>query len=190
MESHRKTCKRFNDAGHAHSLTFSCFKRQPFLSRDRSREWFVKAMQTALEKHRYHLWAYVIMPEHVHLLVWPTKHQYNISSFPQSVKTSVSRTAVTFVKKKRPSFLPNMLDRQPNGDEHYRFWQRGGGYDRNITEPTTLWHEIDYIHANPVRRDLCQRPEDWHWSSAADYGNLRTGLLRIDFESLPRTPKG
>jgi len=106
------------------------------------------------------------------------------------VKISVSRTAVTFVKKKRPPFLPNMLDRQPNGDEHDRFGQRGGGHDRNITEPTTLWHEIDYIHANPVRRDLCRRPEDWRWSSAADYGNLRTGRFRIDFESLPRTPIG
>jgi len=31
----------------------------------------------------------------------------------------------------------------------------------------TLWHEIDYSHANPVRRGLCRGPEDWHWSIAA-----------------------
>ena len=130
------------------------------------------------------------MPEHVHLLVWPTEHPYKISSFLQSVKTSVARTAVAYVKKKAPSFLPRLLDRQPNGDEHYRFWQRGGGYDRNITEPTTLWHEIDYLHANPVRRGLCQCPEDWQWSSAAGYRGLRTGPLKMNSDSMPRTPQG
>ncbi len=83
-----------------------------------------------------------------------------------------------------------MLDRQPNGDEHYLFWQRGGGYDRNVTEPRTVWLEIDYLHANPVRRNLCERPEEWSWSSAADYTGQKSGLLTIDFESLPRTPEG
>ena len=41
---------------------------------------------------------------------------------------------------------------QPNGEVHYRFWQRGGGYDRNITDPATLRVMIEYIHNNPVRR--------------------------------------
>ena len=190
MATLHKTCKRYNDAGHAHSLTFSCFKRQPFLSRDRSRRWALDAIRKALRKHRYHLWAYVIMPEHLHLLVWPTEPEYNVSSFLQSMKTSVARTAVAFVKNNAPSYLPKMLDRQPNGKEHYRFWQRGGGYDRNITEPRTTWLEIDYLHANPVRRDLCKRPEDWYWSSAADYADVRTGPLEIDFSSLPRTAEG
>ncbi|MAG92817.1 MAG: hypothetical protein CMJ48_03610 [Planctomycetaceae bacterium] len=190
MPPHRKTCTRFNDAGHAHSLTFSCFKCQVFLSRDRSRQWFVESIERALCKHRYHLWAYVVMPEHVHLLVRPTEDRYDISLFLQSMKTSVTRKAVGFAKREAPSFLTRMLDRQPNGEEHYRFSQRGGGYDRNITEPKTLWHEIDYIHANPVRRGLCERPEDWKWSSAADHADIRSGPLRIDFDSLPRTADG
>src|SRR4051812_32007928 len=40
----RKRCKRFNLPGHAHYLTFSCFQRQPFLSRDRSRQWLIEAV--------------------------------------------------------------------------------------------------------------------------------------------------
>jgi putative transposase len=83
-----------------------------------------------------------------------------------------------------------MEDRQPNGDVHYRFWQRGGGYDRNSTEPNTIWHQIDYIHANPVRRGLCQQSTDWHWSSAAFYAGLRHEPLSMDRESLPRTLEG
>jgi hypothetical protein len=48
------------------------------------------------------------------------------------------------------------------------FWQRGGGYDRNLTEPRTIWAEIASIHANPVRRGLCESATDWPWSSARE----------------------
>ena len=47
---------------------------------------------------------------------------------------------------------------------------------------------IDTIHLNPVRRNLCTRPEDWVCSSAADYPGIRTGPVTIDFETLPEDP--
>jgi len=78
-----------------------------------------------------------------------------------------------------------MEDRQPSGETHYRFWQRGGGYDRNVVEADTLYRLIQYVHANPVRRGLCQRPEDWLWSSAVDFAGVRVGPLRLDRDSLP-----
>jgi putative transposase len=183
--SHRKSCRRFYDPGHAHCLTVSCFRRQPFLSRDRSRGWLADAIDRAREKHRFHIWAYVVMPEHVHLLVWPTESAYDISEILNSVKRSVVLRALAFVRKESPAFLARMEDRQPSGQTHYRFWQRGGGYDRYVVEIATLYRLIDYIHANPVRRGLCERPEDWLWSSAADYAGLRGGPLRIDRETLP-----
>jgi putative transposase len=147
-------------------LTFSCFRRQPFLSKDRSRQWLADAIDRARRKHRFHLWAYVIMPEHVHLLVWPTEPVYDVSDFLTSVKRSVVLRALPFVRREAPAFLARMEDRQPSGLTHYRFWQRGGGYDRNVVEYATLYGLIDHIHANPVRRGLCERPEDWFWASA------------------------
>jgi hypothetical protein len=50
-----------------------------------------------------------------------------------------------------------------------RFWQSGGGYDRNITSPRTLLAAIDYIHLNPVRKGLVEQAADWQWSSARHY---------------------
>ncbi len=47
------------------------------------------------------------------------------------------------------------------------FWQSGGGYDRNITDSKTLSFMIEYIHLNPVRKNLVERSQDWKWSSAA-----------------------
>jgi putative transposase len=190
MDSHRKTCRRYDEPGHAHSLTFSCYCRRPFLSRDRGRRWLIEAIDRARQKHAFDLWAYVIMPEHVHLLIWPRESQYSISRILTSVKRPASIKALLHVRRSAPAFLSQMEDRQPGGRIHYRFWQRGGGYDRNLTEPKTVWAEIDYIHANPVRRGLCQTPTAWLWSSAAEYERPGTGPLRLDRSSLPRTPQG
>lgn len=183
---HRKTCRRINEPGHAHALTFSCFQRRPFLSKDRSRTWFVEAVERARSLRRFDLWAWVIMPEHVHLLICPTGPTYSISDVLSSIKQSVAKRAVIHVRQQAPGFLAQMEDRQPNGTVAYRFWQRGGGYDRNLVEPSTIVTQVEYLHANPVRRGLCERPLDWPWSSAREYESPGTGLLRIDRESLPR----
>ena len=182
----RKTCKRYCDPGHAHALIFSCFQRRPFLSKNRSRQWLIDAIDAARNKHRFHVWAYVIMPEHAHLLLRPVESVYDISDILSSIKQSVAKRLVLYVKRQAPTFLRWMQDRQPNGKIHYRFWQRGGGYDRNIVESKTAFQQIEYIHNNPVRRGICAKPEDWLWSSAADYLGLRNGPLRIDRQSLPQ----
>lgn len=182
---HRKRCKRYNIIGHAHALTFSCFKRQPFLSKDRTRQWFVEAIARAREKHGFHLWAYVIMPEHVHLLIYPPADEYSISAVLTTVKQSVAKRAVLFVRKNAPEFASRMADEQSNGRRVLRFWQRGGGYDRNLDSPKYIWETIDYIHANPVRRGLADSPCGWEWSSARSHDNAATGPLTLDLDSLP-----
>ena len=190
MPLHRKTCRRWNEAGHAHFLTFSCFRRQPFLSKDRSRTWMIEAIDLARKTHNLHLWSYVIMPEHVHLLFWPTTAKYSISAILTTLKQSVAKRAKRFVEKHAPEFLTRMEDRQPNGRIRYRFWQRGGGFDSNLTEPKAVWETVDYIHANPVRRELCIRPVDWTWSSAVEMESPGTGVLPLDLDSFPRTEVG
>src|SRR5262249_45162334 len=161
------------------------FRRQAFLTKDRSRQWLIEAIDRARDKEHFHVWAYVIMPEHAHLLLWPQAMVYDISKILNSLKQSVSKRALIHGRRHAPQLLPRMEDRQPNGDVHYRFWQRGGGYDRNVFEPVAVFEQIDYMHNNPVRRRLCEQPEDWLWSSAADHAGVRVGPLRIDRESLP-----
>jgi putative transposase len=187
--SKRKRCRRFNEPGHAHALTFSCFHQQPFLSRERACRWTLEAIDKARNDHGFHLWAYVLMPEHAHLLVMPTAQDYDISRFLLTLKTSVSWRAIVHVRRFAPRFLPRMTDLQPNGNSSLRFWQRGGGYDRNLWGPRTIWDMIDYIHANPVRRGLCERPEQWPWSSAEAYLEPGAGGLSIDRSSLPEDPR-
>ncbi len=97
----QKTCRRYNIIGDAHALTFSCYKRQPFLARDRARTWLVESLDTARKKHTFDLWAYVLMPEHVHLLIFPTTDDYSISAILTDIKLPVTRKALKYIRTHR-----------------------------------------------------------------------------------------
>ena len=183
---HRRRNKHYDTEGHAHYLTFSCFRRQPFLARDRTRWWFVDALADARTKRPFCLWAWVIMPEHVHILLRPHEG-VTIGRILQAIKQPVSRKAVAWVRQRSPRFLARMADEQPSGRTSHRFWQRGGGYDRNIWSPEELREKIAYIHANPVRRGLVTHPSEWPWSSWNPWNKGDEGLspLTVDRESFP-----
>jgi|SRR6516164_3132584 hypothetical protein len=70
-QPHPKTVRSFNIPDDAHELTFSCFRRLSLLSRDRTRSWLFNAFETTRQRGNLALWAYVIMPEHVHVIVYP-----------------------------------------------------------------------------------------------------------------------
>ena len=90
----------------------------------------------------------------------------------QAVKEPVARKAIAFLKATSPAWLSRLQVREGKRIRH-RFWQPPGGYNRNITTATaTLCALIGYIHANPVRRGLAVKPEDWHWSSARWFAGL------------------
>lgn len=166
---HHKECVRYNEPGHAHELTFSCYRRLPLLSRGRTRRWFVDALGAARIKERFDLWAYVVMPEHAHVLLRPREPKYDISRILWRIKQPVGEQAVAFLSWHAPKWLETLTVVKRDGSRERRFWQVGGGYDRNVIEATTLVKVIDYIHLNPVRRGLVDRPEDWEWSSARWY---------------------
>lgn len=168
---------------------FGSSRRRPFLTRDRSRMWVIRAILRAKEKHDFDVWAYVLMPEHVHLLIYPTRDRYDISGILRSIKLSVSTRAIRFVEETRPEFLSRMADVQQSGKVAHRFWQRGGGYDRNLRLPKYTLETIDYLHTNPVRRGLCAGDVDWKWSSARHYAGMGEALLPVDGHSLPEDPR-
>ena len=177
----RKTCHRWDTPWQAHELTFSCLRRQAFLSRQRTRQYMAAAIQRARRAKGFHVWGYVIMPEHVHLLLWPACETYATSSILQAIKQPVARRAIRWLKTANPCGLQHLA----TGDARkpYRFWQAGGGFDRNVRSGEAPANMLTYIHENPVRRGLVKQAEDWIWSSAADWADVRAGPVVIDKES-------
>jgi putative transposase len=184
MPVHRKTCRRNDDPGDAHYLTFSCFRRLPLLNYERTRMWLLDAIQLGREQRQFDLWAYVVMPEHVHLVLLPLG-EAKIAAILSTLKQSTSKRALHWLRHHAPEYLPNLQDRQPNGEQHYRFWQRGGGYDRNLRSVRDIYEKIAYVHDNPVRRGLVEQAVGWRWSSAAAWATGVDEPLPIDRSSLP-----
>ncbi len=167
-----------NQTGHAHELTFSCYKLFPFLQSDLTCEWLADSIESARQELGFSLWAYVFMPNHVHMIVFP-RAGTDIAKIRQAIKAPVARKAILHVKANAPEWLPR-ITRTRGGKRERLFWQSGGGYDRNIIDARTLQAMIDYIHANPVRKQLVERASDWKWSSAAWYFEQRAVPLAVD----------
>jgi putative transposase len=183
-ERYTKRCQRWNAAGHAHELTFTCYNNRPFLSKERTCRYLVDAISSARTKHEFDLWAYVFMPDHVHLIICPRQEQYSIAGILRSIKQPVSRRAIEYLRRNNPDGLRLLASGQQ--DEPHRFWQKGGGYDRNITRVDTLIEAIRYIHNNPVRKGLVDTADQWHYSSATDWHRPGSGPLSVDIDSFPR----
>ncbi len=118
------------ELGHAYELTFSCYHRYQFLSRDRTRQWFVDALAEARRELPFDLWAYVIMPEHVHVLVYPRAKEATVGLIRSAIKEPVARKAIAYLKENAPEWLPKITVREGQR-ERRRFWQPGVA----MTEP-------------------------------------------------------
>ena len=176
----RKTRRAWNDIGHAHFLTYSCYKRWPLLVRDRSRRWVIEAMQTTRRTLNLSLWAYVIMPEHVHVLLFPENADYEMRHILVSLKKPVSAAAHAHLLKARNARWLERLSVTYPSRRVFRFWQPGGGFDHNVFREKTVPTVIDYIHANPVRRGLVSHPTEWVWSSARYWEGWQDVPIRMD----------
>jgi putative transposase len=168
--------RRYEIEGQARYLTFSCYKRLPLFSNDSIKRAFVESLEQSRRKHEFRLLAWVIMPEHVHLIVVPN---LPVSSMPVLLRTLKQSFAQRVVNRWIELNAP-ILHRIQDTRGIRRFWQRGGGYDRNLYRDEELLRKIEYIHNNPVRRGLVACTTDWPWSSARWYAGVREDTLPID----------
>src|SRR5262245_49286420 len=99
-----KKFRRFHNPGDAHSINFTCFRNRLFLQRDRSCEWFRESLCNALEKYHCSLWAFCIMPDHVHVLIYPKKPEFDVATFLSDLKQPVTRRAISWIKRNAPLF--------------------------------------------------------------------------------------
>jgi putative transposase len=148
---------RYQQTGQYHFLTWSCYRRQPFLSTVEERELFEDALERVRLRYLFVVAGYVVMPEHVHLLVSEPMRAV-LSRAIQALKLSVSMRS-----QQRP------------------FWQ-AHYYDFNVYSHQKFVEKLRYIHRNPVRRGLAAKPEDWKWSSFFHY---QTGARQtVEIESV------
>jgi putative transposase len=105
------------------------------------------------------------MPNHVHLLLWPLEPKYNIARIDSGIKgVTAKRYAKRLLETNREKYDEFIV--RSRGKEVFRFWQHGGGFDRNLWNAKAIHNAIGYIEANPVRRGHVSAPEEYRWSSS------------------------
>ncbi len=138
------------------------------LSKDRTRHWFVEALAEARRRLDFDIWAWVLMPEHVHLVIYPRRPVYSVARILHAIKKPVASQAIRYLQSHAPEFLSRLMVTNCNR-VYRRFWQAGAGHDENHSEPAAIHRLITYIHENPVRRRLAAIPEEWTWSRHVGY---------------------
>jgi putative transposase len=144
----------------------------PLLTSDSWRETLARCVEAASEETAMELVGFVFMPEHVHLLVYPTVPNPSISRYLARIKQPFSKQIKEVLVGRGSRLLSKLTVRERPGKECFRFWQEGPGFDRNLFSPEAISSSLEYIHNNPVSRELCRRAVDWKWSSARYYLNV------------------
>ena len=150
--------KRFQQTKNFHFITFSCYKRQPFLETHQAKDTVQHILEETRQRQRLCIAAYVLMPEHIHLLT-DEPAIGTLASFLQIFK---QRTACDL---KSP--------------DQKRFWQLRY-YDFNVNSEAKRIEKIRYIHRNPVVRGLVSSPEEYRWSSFCHYATGESGPVEIE----------
>ena len=171
----RNPLRRYNGRGDLHFITLSCYRRRPYRGTARARDRFVKILGQVRARYAFQLLGYVVMPEHVHLVISEPR-KGTPSKVSQVLKQRVSRA---LRRRPRKASLQLPLPFCPTGAEARAFWQRRF-YDFNAWSSGKLKEKLNYMHRNPLQRKLVGHPKDWPWSSWLHYEKGEAGLIEID----------
>ncbi len=159
--------RHYDNLGTARFITFSCYRKHPYLLDEGCVLSLLEQMKTIRTEYAVRILGYVIMPDHVHLVLDPPA-AVNLGVLIGQMKARIAY-----------AIIPTLHDRLHRPDGHPAIWQRRC-YDHNCRSTTVVTEKIIYCHNNPVRRGLVNNPEDWPWSSYRWYKGDRRVPLDID----------
>jgi len=154
---------RFQQTGHSHFVTFSCYRRQPNFRDPKACDLFLLTLESMRRRFNLQVYGYVVMPEHIHLLL-------------SEPRTKTLADAIHYLKLSSSK----RLRATPSRPTVAAFWQKRY-YDFNLRNYRQFIEKLRYIHRNPVKRGLCAEPADWKWSSFRHYA--RREQLAVEIES-------
>ena len=155
-----KDLVRYQQSGDLHFITFSCHNRKPYLNTPPTRDLFEQSLETIRARYRLSLTGYVVMPEHIHLLL-SEPPEAPLAKVIQALKLSVTKQT---------------------------FWQKRY-YDFNVFSESKRIEKLRYLHRNPVTRGLVAEPDQWPWSSFNQWRTGQPGPVTIDTHHPGFAPK-
>jgi REP-associated tyrosine transposase len=151
--------RRYQQTRQLHFITFCCYHRASLLGTRQARNTFVTVLERVRRWYGFYVVGYVVMPEHVHLLL-SEPERGTLALALQMLKQTVARK------------LGVGATREP-------FWQPRY-YDFNAWSERKRVEKLRYLHRNPVKRGSVASAEDWAWSSFRHYVTGEEGAVEIE----------
>jgi len=166
--------RHYDKLNTARFVTFSCYRRHKLLLHSSTIEVFLEELARIRSEKRVRIFGYVVMPEHVHLVL----HVPDTLKLGSVIAQLKSRSASRIISN-RILQLSDDCRMKRDGRERWAFWQPRC-YDHNCRSNETLLEKIKYCHNNPVKRGLVTEPGMWRWSSYNWYIGDRDVPLEMD----------
>ena len=159
---------------HLHFITCSCYRRLPFLNSVQARDRLLTILEQTRRRYRFVVVGYVVMPEHVHLLI----SEPEVGSPSTVMQVLKQRTARALLprRKRRDPRQRHLFGEEP---AHRAFWQ-ARFYDFNVWTTKKRVEKLRYMHRNPVKRGLVNTPDQWRWSSYRFYLLGEAGAVKVN----------
>jgi len=168
--------QHYDKTGTARFVTFSCTGRQSLLISRSQIATVLQEIEAARHRYRFELLGYVIMPNHVHMVLHPSENT-RIGAVIGDIKKRSGYRIIAQWKADGGAMLgrlPSFTRPKPK----LALWQPKC-YDHNCRTRESVRDKIIYCHNNPVQAGLVDEPGDWEWSSYRWYEGVKSGIVRI-----------
>ena len=176
---------RYYGAGYLHFITTSCYQRRKLLGTAQSRDLFLQVLESVRRRYHFVVVGYVVMPEHVHLLIGEPKRG-DPSLVMQALKQGFARLVLEQIGRTADSCQSSLLN---TAIEEGRIWQHRF-YDFVVFTAKKRVEKVNYMHNNPVKRGLVLEPGQWKWSSWRAYQLDERGPVLVNEQQKIKLPLG
>jgi putative transposase len=168
-----------------HFLTLQVVEWIDIFTRQRYRDIVIDNLKYCQEKKGLEIYAWVIMSNHIHLLA--KNDQEGLSNTLRDFKNYTSKKIIDEIdtcNESRKEWMIKLFKdsafKHKRNSEH-QFWTHEN-HAEHIFSNKFMEQKLDYIHNNPVRAGIVDKPEDYRYSSARDYAG-ENGLLKVELIS-------
>lgn len=164
-----------------HYVTTVCFNRVEVFRSEVACQLFIDALAQTRQHCIFKLIGYVIMPDHVHLIVNPINR--DISIVMRRLKSTSARSILDWLRDAgHVTSLRKLALNQPRAKSHsHALWQRDFS-SIDLFTPRFVQQKLNYVHLNPIRAKLCEHPADWKWSSYRAYLPHTAGTVPVEVD--------
>lgn len=157
------------------------FRRVPIFRSEKICQFFIDVLQETREENPFKLIGYVIMPDHIHLILNPIV--CDISLVGKALKGKSARRTIDWLKEEnhKSSLEKLALPKAQKRNHSYSVWQKKIT-SIDLESPKFIRQKLRYVHLNPIRANLCEHPAKWKWSSYHAYLPHKIGEVPIEID--------